>query len=716
MRVKTYRTRSIQQAVEHIKRDLGAEATILGPRPFFSRKPWGIRRRRWEVTAGIPEPKPESNPVDKVAESVPDTVEIGAKSPDSEEAAEARRATTDLAVPAMSEFESPPRLIRKAESRIEEVLEEIDELKRSVRFLGQAIPNQAGAVRGTYAELVGQGVDPEFAEKLIASATRIDPAPGKTRDSVRALLEETLTIEPPVELQSRKRVISVFIGPTGVGKTTTVAKLAAQASLRYGKKVALISTDAQRVNGQEQLSRYAQLMNVPSFKCSDTDALKELVQSLEDYNLILIDTAGCSPSNLAQLDRLHHGLDGLGARAQLVLSATTKSEDVAKIYKRFRRFSPNSVIFTKMDETDTRGSVVGELLRYLLPVSYLTNGQRVPEDLRLPDRAELAGYMLPVQPAHPRPGKTADGGQRQEPYPFDHVSKVLRKTLNRGRVEVSPKKLNTRSGEWKELLGRQVEFFKEIVQEMVQEVLEAEMDEAIGARKGDRNPNRCGYRNGYDACELVTRVGKLELRVPQERDGRFTTEIVERYKGSEKALLTALAEMYVHGVSAQKVKAITEKLCGHAFSASSISRISKRLEGNLKKFRNRRLKQDYPYLILGVRNEKVRTKDSVIRTQAVQVAIGIDRDGRRCVLGVELPKRESRNSWREFLVRLRKRGLRGVECVVTDDHAGSKQAVAELLPEAILQRPSTRSRLERGPASGRRTEEMAKQVPETAQG
>ena len=397
MRVKTYRTRSIQEAVENIKRDLGAEAMILGTRPVSSRKPWGIRRQRWEVTAGIPEPKPESNPLDKAAASVPDNVDIGSQSPEPEEAAEARQATTDVAGPAMSGFEAPSHLIRRTESRIEEVLEEIDELKRSIRFLGQAIPNQVVAGREIYAELVGQGVDPEFAEKLIASAKRIDGAPGQTRDAVRALLKEMLTVEPPVELRSKKRIISVFIGPTGVGKTTTVAKLAAQAALRYRKKVALISTDAQRVNGQEQLSRYAQLLNVPSFKCSDTNALKEMVQSLEDYNLILIDTAGCSPSDLARLDRLRHGLDGLGARVQLVLSATTKSEDVAKVYKRFQRFAPNSVIFTKMDETDSRGSVVGELLRYLLPVSFLSNGQRVPEDLLIPDGAELAGYMLPVQ-------------------------------------------------------------------------------------------------------------------------------------------------------------------------------------------------------------------------------------------------------------------------------------------------------------------------------
>jgi putative transposase len=248
------------------------------------------------------------------------------------------------------------------------------------------------------------------------------------------------------------------------------------------------------------------------------------------------------------------------------------------------------------------------------------------------------------------------------------------------------RKKSTKKGiEWKEQLKQDKDFLREVVQEVVQEVLEAEMDETVGARKGERNANRTGYRSGYYPRGLVTRVGKLELRVPQDRGGRFSTEIFDRYQRSEKALVTGLAEMYVQGVSTRKVKAVTEELCGHAFSASSISRINKRLDSELEKFANRGLEEDYPYLILDARYEKIR-QDSVIRTQAVQVAIGINWDGRRSVLAVELANRESRNSWRDFLSRLRKRGLRGVEFVVTDDHAGLKQAIAELLPEAIWQR------------------------------
>ncbi len=138
-------------------------------------------------------------------------------------------------------------------------------------------------------------------------------------------------------------------------------------------------------------------------------------------------------------------------------------------------------------------------------------------------------------------------------------------------------------------------------------------------------------------------------------------------------------------VSTRKVKAVTEELCGHAFSASTVSAINVRLDQELTQFARRRLEAEYPYLILDARYEKVRL-DGVIRSQAVLVAIGINWDGRREVLGVELANRESLNSWKEFLAGLRQRGLRGVELVITDDHQGLKKAVSEVLPEAVWQR------------------------------
>jgi len=235
------------------------------------------------------------------------------------------------------------------------------------------------------------------------------------------------------------------------------------------------------------------------------------------------------------------------------------------------------------------------------------------------------------------------------------------------------------------MIGRDQDLMKRLMTEALHEVLEGEMTEALGAEPGERTSGRAGYRSGYYSRGLVTRIGKLELRVPRDREGRFSTELFDRYQRSEKALVSALAEMYVQGVSTRKVKTITEELCGHTFSASTISRINKSLDALLRRFAERRLDEPYPYVILDARYEKVRL-DGVVQSQAVLIALGINGEGRRQVLGVELSNRESASSWKTFVTGLKARGLAGVEFVVSDDHAGLKRAVRELLPAAVWQR------------------------------
>jgi len=250
---------------------------------------------------------------------------------------------------------------------------------------------------------------------------------------------------------------------------------------------------------------------------------------------------------------------------------------------------------------------------------------------------------------------------------------------------MTEKKVSAGSLDMKALLAEDPDFVRTLVRTAVQEVLEAEMTAALGAEKGERTDGRVGYRSGYYGRTLITRVGKLELRVPQDREGRFSTELFERYQRSERALVAALAEMYVQGVSTRKVKAITEELCGHSFSASSISAINKRLDESLAQFAKRPLAEAFPYVILDARYERIR-EAGVIVSQAVLVAIGVDWDGRRQVLAVDLANRESRSSWKEFLIGLKARGLSGVEFVVSDDHSGLKAAIREVLPEAVWQR------------------------------
>ena len=243
----------------------------------------------------------------------------------------------------------------------------------------------------------------------------------------------------------------------------------------------------------------------------------------------------------------------------------------------------------------------------------------------------------------------------------------------------------TQAQELKGLLAGDEEYLRAMIEGMVQAALEAEMSEALGAEKSERSGLRVGYRSGYYRRALITRVGTLELRVPQDRQGRFSTELFERYQRAEKALVASLVEMYVQGVSTRKVKSVTEELCGHSFSASAISAMVKKLDGELKAFAERRLSEAFPYLILDARYERVR-EGGVIGSQAVLIAVAVDWEGRRQVLGVALANRESRSSWGEFLLGLKARGLHGVEFVVSDDHAGLKKAIQEVLPEAAWQR------------------------------
>jgi putative transposase len=156
-------------------------------------------------------------------------------------------------------------------------------------------------------------------------------------------------------------------------------------------------------------------------------------------------------------------------------------------------------------------------------------------------------------------------------------------------------------------------FLHEIVERVLQELLEAEMTEHIGAAPHERTAERKGHRNGYKRRTLRTRVGTLNLLVPQDREGTFSTRLFSRYQRNEKALVLALMEMYVEGVSTRKVKEVTEELCGTTFSKSLISALAGSLDSELSAWRNRRLEAaSYPYLFVDARYEKVRVDGRVV--------------------------------------------------------------------------------------------------------
>jgi putative transposase len=230
------------------------------------------------------------------------------------------------------------------------------------------------------------------------------------------------------------------------------------------------------------------------------------------------------------------------------------------------------------------------------------------------------------------------------------------------------------------------EFLRGIVERALQTVLEAEMTAHLQALPYERTGERRGYRNGTKPRELRTRVGTLELRVPQDRDGTFSPELFARYQRSEQALVTALMEMYVQGVSTRKVTQITEALCGTSFSKSQVSVLAGRLDTVLEAWRSRALTAaSYPYLAVDARYEHVRIDGRVV-SQGVLVVAGVRDDGRREILAVEEADTESAATYHALFTRLQDRGLRGVELVTSDDHRGLTAAIARHFQGASWQR------------------------------
>jgi putative transposase len=229
-------------------------------------------------------------------------------------------------------------------------------------------------------------------------------------------------------------------------------------------------------------------------------------------------------------------------------------------------------------------------------------------------------------------------------------------------------------------------FLREIVERVLQEVLEAEITEHLGAAPYERSQSRKGHRNGHKPRALRTRIGALNLLVPQDREGTFSTRLFARYQRNEKALCLALMEMYLEGVSTRKVKDVTEELCGVSFSKSLVSSLASRLDADLEAWRARRLEAPaYPYLFVDARYEKARM-DGQIVSQGVLVVSAVRDDGMREILAVEVSDTESEATYQELFRSLKRRGLSGVELVVSDDHEGLKAAVARHFQGAAHQR------------------------------
>lgn len=222
------------------------------------------------------------------------------------------------------------------------------------------------------------------------------------------------------------------------------------------------------------------------------------------------------------------------------------------------------------------------------------------------------------------------------------------------------------------------------MQLLINEAMKLQRQDYLGAGPYERSEERRSYANGYKPKAVNSRLGKLELQVPQTRDSQFYPSVLERGERSERALKLAIAEMYVQGVSTRKVAKITAELCGLEVTSTQVSRATELLDAELEAWRNRPLGQ-VEYLVLDAGYEKVRV-DGSVRDCAVLIAVGVLPDGHRTVLGVSVSLSEAEVHWREFLEPLLRRGMTGVKFIVSDDYSGLKAARKAVLPAAPWQR------------------------------
>jgi transposase-like protein len=235
-----------------------------------------------------------------------------------------------------------------------------------------------------------------------------------------------------------------------------------------------------------------------------------------------------------------------------------------------------------------------------------------------------------------------------------------------------------------DLAEKGLESIPELVRVLINQAMQAERAKYLNARQYERTEDRKGHANGYKPKTVRTRVGEITFAVPQVREGGFYPSALEKGLRSERALVIALAEMYVQGVSTRKVKAITEELCGVDVSSMQVSRAAAQLDGTLQEWRERPL-GEITYLYVDARYEKVREAGQV-RDAAVLVASGITPEGERQVLGVSVSLSEHETHWKAFLKGLKDRGMNGVKLVTSDDHQGLGAARRAVLGSVPWQR------------------------------
>ena len=416
MQVKTYRARSMQEALALIRRDLGPDAAVLHTRDIRSGGLLGmlLGSKRVEVTASnqvdVPSRLPaRSQGIDlSRPEEVTAHLGVGALKRSKNTATGPTRPVHADAIPhstRLSSSQAPVAASHSAESDRDASARELESLVDDLcrRSRHSEIHELPESLFRLFTDLIEADVQDELARELVERVRREMP----TRDlldmvlvkaHLARMIEDEIQVAGPIRAEPGRRRVVALVGPTGVGKTTTIAKLAANFRLKEKRKVGLITVDTYRIAAVEQLRTYADIIDLPMAVVSTPSEMREAVTRMSDLEIILMDTAGRSPRDEVKIQELRTMLiEAKADEVHLVLSAVGSASGLSRTAEQFTPAGTTSLVITKLDEATSLGNVLPLLRSSKLPLSYVTDGQNVPDDIEAADQRRLARIILGME-------------------------------------------------------------------------------------------------------------------------------------------------------------------------------------------------------------------------------------------------------------------------------------------------------------------------------
>lgn len=375
MEMRTYRAPTLQDALTLVRQELGPQAAVLHTREVREKRfLFWSGRRQIEVTASREVNVPSRFVREPVADAPPRP-----------------------AAPRAIAVEPQPAVRDELKGQLAELQTMVEDLCRRTRLQGQELPESLFAL---YTDLIDAEVGEDLARELVEKIRREGHGAGPEdllllKSRVARLLEEDVRVAGPIRLNPGERRLVALVGPTGVGKTTTIAKLAANFRLRERRNVALITVDTYRIAAVEQLRTYADIIDLPMKVVSTPKEMRQAVAQFGEMDLVLLDTAGRSPKDEIKLQELRAFLSEAEAdEVHLVLSSVSSAASLQRTAEQFAPVGTTALILTKLDEAGSLGNLAPLLRGCKLPLSYVTNGQNVPDDILPAEERQLARWML----------------------------------------------------------------------------------------------------------------------------------------------------------------------------------------------------------------------------------------------------------------------------------------------------------------------------------